>query len=161
MFVEFLRQAAPVGPPWPLSGRWAVGDLTFRHLFWQLMKRLCTTRSPAPEVQVNSERLALIVRIAGGHLAISCLLFFFFSWRGLGDENPIKLQELKNKELVLFFFSPFQNRVGGLPERLRKTKQKPTTGSCIMCRQVRTHTNRTKTAQLGRWIFLSLFFAGA
>ena len=62
--------------------------------------------------------------------------------RGRGNENPIKLQELKNKERVFLFFlfSSFQNHVGGLPERLIKTKQKPTTGSYIMCRQVHTHT---------------------
>ena len=42
--------------------------------------------------------------------------------------------------MFCFVFSPFQNCVGGLPERLRKTKQKPTIGSCIMCRQVHTHT---------------------
>lgn len=52
-------------------------------------------------MQVNSERLALIVRIASGHLAE---FVFFFPEGGPGDENPIKLQELKNKEHVLFCF---------------------------------------------------------
>lgn len=58
---------------------------------------------------------------------------------GKEDENHIKWQELKNKEHVFFFL--FQSHVGGLPERLIKTKQKPTTRSYIMCRQVHTHTD--------------------
>ena len=80
-------------------------------------------------MQVNSERLALIVRIASGHLAE--FFFFFFPEGGPGDENPIKLQELKNKEHVLFFFPPFKTMWEACLKDLEK-QNKPTTGSCIM-----------------------------
>lgn len=85
--------------------------------------------------------LKLIMTIAGGHLRVKSFPKGGQEERGKGgqwaekaregekEEGKRRRQELKNKEC----FSPFQNHVGGLPERVVKTKIR-TTGVTFMWR---------------------------
>lgn len=65
------------------------------HLFWQLMKHLCTLCYQEPQMQVNSECLASMAGITSGHFRVESS-----SQGRRGGENRMKLQELKNKEHV-------------------------------------------------------------